>query len=650
MTRGTVTAAAGTLAALTLLAGSAAIPPRRAAEPPAGTLRLVAFDTCADALARLRAAASASVGPWGFQAGWRTGIAPDLVGGPAGAPLTREGARAAGGAAEHSGTNIHEPGADEPDLVKTDGRRIVTVTGGVLRVVDAATRRATGRLDLTGDARRFGTPEGSLLLHGDRALVLLGSAPDAPGARPGGRPAEPGRPAGARSGPRLFLVDLAGRPTLAGTYRIDGNLLDARLTGPTARVVVRSRPRLEFPDLGEGATDAQRLAANRTAVARAGLDAWLPAYDWTVGGSPTGNGDRAGSGDRRGDGRVGCDRLSAAPDATGTAVLTVLSFDLAAGRLGDGDPVSVAGDADTVYGTAGSLYLAGERRRPGQLRPRGGFGPDATDPPATAIHQFDTSGPGRPRYLASGTVPGVPINQYALSEWRGHLRVATTTGDDSGPRPATESAVYVLARRGDTLVRAGTVGGLGRGERIHSVRYLGPTGYVVTFRRTDPLYALDLTDPTAPRVTGELKITGYSAYLHPVGEGRLLGVGQEADAEGRAQGLQVSLFDVADPARPTRLARHHVPGLTSAAEFDPHAFLYDARTGLLALPVHDGSVRLFRVAGAGLEPVGAVDHPGDLPVTRSLLVGGVLWTVSDGGLRADDPTDVAAGTWLPADG
>ncbi|OON33252.1 hypothetical protein BSA16_01360, partial [Micromonospora sp. Rc5] len=88
------------------------------------------------------------------------------------------------------------------------------------------------------------------------------------------------------------------------------------------------------------------------------------------------------------------------------------------------------------------------------------------------------------------------------------------------------------------------VTGLGRGERIHSVRYLGPTGHVVTFRRTDPLYTLDLTDPAAPRVTGELKITGYSAYLHPAGPGRLLGVGQEADADGRAQGLQVSLFDV----------------------------------------------------------------------------------------------------------
>ncbi|RGC68714.1 Beta propeller domain protein [Micromonospora sp. MW-13] len=632
MTRGHLTAAAGTLVALALLAGSAAALPHREPEPSPGPLRLVSFDTCAEALTRLRAAASASVGPWGFQPGWRSGMAPGGLAEPAMVPKTADGARAAGAAAEHSGTNNHEPGADEPDLVKTDGRRIVTVTGGVLRVVDPATRRATGQLDLTGGGR-FGWSPDSLLLHGDRALVLARSAavrptPGLPGVR---RPAT-APPADVPAGPRLLLVDLAGRPTLTGTYRVDGSLLDARLTGPTARVVVRSQPRLGFPVLGEDATDAQRLAANRAVIARAGLDAWLPTYDWTEGG-------------RSGDGQVGCDRLSATADSTGTVVLTVLSFDLAAGRLGDGDPVSVAGDADTVYGTAGSLYLAGQRQRPGQLRPRGWLG---SGDPTTVIHQFDTGAPGRPRYLASGAVPGTLINQYALSEWQGHLRVATTSGDERGARPATESAVYVLTRRDGALTRIGAVSGLGRGERIHSVRYLGPTGYVVTFRRTDPLYSLDLTDPAAPRVTGELKITGYSAYLHPAGEGRLIGVGQEADTNGRVQGLQVSLFDVADPARPTRLAQYHLPRAGAAAEFDPHAFLYDPRTGLVALPVHDGSVLLLRVTDGTVTRAGAIAHPGRAPVARSVLVGSTLWTVSHAGLRASEPSGGTALAWLPA--
>ena len=262
----------------------------------------------------------------------------------------------------------------------------------------------------------------------------------------------------------------------------------------------------------------------------------------------------------------------------------------------------------------------------------------------TEIYQFDTGGPGRPRYVAAGSVPGTPVNQYALSEWQGHLRVATTRETARGT--TSESAVHVLTRRGDRLAQTGVVAGLGRGERIYAVRFLGDTGYVVTFRQTDPLYALDLTDPAAPRVTGELKITGWSAYLHPVPGGRLLGVGQEADSRGRALGLQVSLFDVHDPARPARLARYHVPESMSTVEYDPHAFLFEPATGLLALPLGTGSIRLLTVADRDITEVGTVDH-GNHQALRSLLVGGELWTVSEAGLRVTDPTTARSLAWLP---
>ncbi|WP_433388803.1 beta-propeller domain-containing protein [Micromonospora sp. KLBMP9576] len=621
MTRGAPIFAIGALAALTLLGGSAFPPPTPTDEPtpgqPTAAPLLVSYDSCAEALAGLRAAAGASVGPWGFGDGWRTGL--DLAAVPKGAA----GARAVPQAApEHSTTNVHEAGADEPDLVKTDGRRIVTVTGGALRVVDPATRRETGRLDLA-DALpelRWGE-QTTLLLHGDRALVLAQV----------GRGREPVDRAMPAAGiPRLILVDLAGAPRVLGTYQMDGSLLDARQTGSTARVVVRTRPRIQFPYERRG-TEAARTAANRAVIAEAGVDAWLPAYEWTAG-------------TQRHVGRVGCDRLSRPPAWSGTSMLTVLSFDLTGDRLGDGDPVSVAADASTVYGTGTGLWLAGERAvdRPGP--PRGRWLPGRQ---VTEIHQFDTGSPGRPRYVAAGTVPGTLVNQYALSEWQGHLRVATTTEEPRGDRPTSESAVHVLRRDGNTLVRAGAVTGLGPGERIFSVRFLGATAYVVTFRQTDPLYALDLTDPSAPRVTGELKITGYSAYLHPLPDGRLLGVGQEADRRGRVQGLQVSLFDVRDPARPTRLDQWHVPGAYSALEHDTHAFLHHPRTGLVALPVGE-DVRLLRVSGTDIGEVGTVTHPGEAgPVLRSLLVGDVLWTVSSTGLRATDPATARSLGWLP---
>jgi uncharacterized secreted protein with C-terminal beta-propeller domain len=173
-------------------------------------------------------------------------------------------------------------------------------------------------------------------------------------------------------------------------------------------------------------------------------------------------------------------------------------------------------------------------------------------PPAqrTELYQFDTSGTGRPKYLGAGSVPGYVLNQYALSEWQGNLRVATTSGDSS--------TVYVLRRSGHQLRQVGSVGGLGKGQRIYAVRFDAGAGYVVTFRQTDPLYTLDLRDAAHPKVTGALELDGYSAYLHPLGNGRLVGVGQEADTNGRVQGVQVSLFDVSDPASPRRLSQFHV--------------------------------------------------------------------------------------------
>ncbi|WP_431728132.1 beta-propeller domain-containing protein [Verrucosispora sp. TAA-831] len=637
MTRGIkATAAGGTLVAVALLAGSMSAPPVvplpiGTGDPQTVPVGLVSFDSCADALAELRAAATASVGPYGFGGGWRT---LSDRGGALGAGAVAKGAEAAaaplGAAPEHSTTNNHEVGVDEPDLVKTDGRRIVTTTGGVLRVVDPASRRITGELDLGDGDERLRLTDQRLLLLGDRALVLTEATRETPtgAAR---------RIWGPIGDTRLVLVDLSGAPRVLGTYRVQGRTVDARLTGATARVVVNSAPRLEFP-FDRSGTDRERTARNRAVIARAGIEAWLPEYEWTAGAE-------------RHTGRIGCDRLSRPARMTGTSTLTVLSFDLTTDRLGDGDPVGVVADASTVYGTATSLYLAGARPVVATARWR----PSATDE-VTEIHQFDTAVPGRPRFVASGSVPGWLINQYALSEWDGHLRVATTTGDVWGggtQERTSESAVRVLRREGGSLVSTGTVDGLGRGERIYSVRYLGPSAYVVTFRQTDPLYSLDLTDPTAPRVTGELKITGYSGYLHPLPEGRLLGVGQEADTRGRTQGVQVSLFDVRDPGRPYRLDQWHLPGASSEAQYDTHAFLYRPDSGLVALPVRTG-VRLLRVGDNTIREIGEVTHPTtdresrrmSSLVRRSLVVGDVLWTVSDSGLRATDPATARSVGWI----
>jgi len=649
-------------------------------EVPSGAAwQLVAYESCQDAIESLREAAKSVVGPYGFSDGpgflvaeMDGSVLPPAPGAPERAAGTGEMTAAQDGGRQigpapgrtFSGTNTHESGVDEPDIVKTDGRRIVTISGGVLRVTDAATMTLSAFLNLTTATKepvRYSPSD--LLLHGDHALVLLHQAypveynelTDLPRVGPEPRP-------------KLLLVDLAGQPRIISELTVDGRLVDARQSGSLARVVVRSSPRLSFP-YEQQSTEAELLERNRKIIDDAELADWLPRIEVTTGGrtEPT---------------EIGCSDVSRPAEFTGTSMLTILTIDLTRTDLQQTSPSVLVADGDTVYSNGQSLYVASDQRW--RLAWQGSRGDLAGRPavePRTEIYKFDTSGPGRPEFVAGGAVPGYLLNQYAMSEWDGHLRVATTTEGDrllsrGGPavpdervqRPAEpESAVYVLAERGGSLVKVGSVTGLGRGERIYAVRFIGALGYVVTFRQTDPLYTLDLSTPTAPRLVGELKIAGYSAYLHPAGQGRLIGVGQDATDTGRITGTQVSLFDVGDLAQPTRLAQYHLSGAHSEAEFDPHAFLYWPAEALLVVPVQapravtfenlreravSGAV-VLRVGTAGISEVGFLQHPESplfgtrMPIRRALVIDQTLWTMSEGGLMATDIRTLARLAWVP---
>jgi uncharacterized secreted protein with C-terminal beta-propeller domain len=310
-------------------------------------------------------------------------------------------------------------------------------------------------------------------------------------------------------------------------------------------------------------------------------------------------------------------------------VLTVLTVDLARGLPAvDADAVLTGGE--TVYASATSLYVATQR-----------YDSEAR----TLLHRFDTSDPDATRYAGSGSVPGTLLNQFSLSEHAGVLRAASTREGNS------ESLVTTLAVQPDALVPRGRVAGLGRGERIYAVRFIGPLGYVVTFRETDPLYTLDLSDPDRPRAVGELELPGYSAYLHPVADGLLLGVGQEATRSGRVQGLQLALFDVSDPARPRRVQQLKLAERwsSSAVEWDHHAFLWWPEGSLAVLPVDAETFHGaagFRVdAAGGIAPLGRVQHDAETSIERALVVGGRLFTVSPLGVRATALDGFAALGW-----
>jgi len=267
--------------------------------------------------------------------------------------------------------------------------------------------------------------------------------------------------------------------------------------------------------------------------------------------------------------------------------------------------------------------------------------------------------------VASGAVRGYLLNQFSLSEYQGNLRVASTEEPDwwSPPEAAarpSESLVTVLAERDGRLAQVGQVDGLGRGERTYAVRFLGPRGYLVTFRQTDPLFTLDLSDPAHPAVRGELQIPGFSSYLHPIDETTLIGVGQAADDGGRVQGTQVSLFDVSDLTAPRRIAQRSLDTDWSEAESDHHAFLWWPARNLLVLPVQTygetgatsflGAVGLDVTRATGITPIARVRHPDDpdrpgSPVRRSVVVGDALYTVSDTGVLGSSLDTLAPRGW-----
>jgi hypothetical protein len=311
-----------------------------------------------------------------------------------------------------------------------------------------------------------------------------------------------------------------------------------------------------------------------------------------------------------------------------------------------------------VYASNDSLYVATQRFTPPPS--------DSTEPPpplTTAIHRFDISERNKTTYSASGEAPGYVLGQFALSEYKGVLRVASTSSPvwwSGAPRDQTQSYVSTLKQVGDLLLPLGRVGGLGSGERITGVRFLDDAGYVVTFRQTDPLYTIDLSQPNDPKVAGELKLLGFSAYLHPVGDGLLLGIGQDATDQGRQLGTQVSLFDVSQLDRPRRLSQARVGGASSSeAEYDHHAFLYWAPQKLAVLPVaiYDGKSNPFngaigyRVGKSRIDEVGRIEQdtgqqyaPG---IRRSVVVGSRLFTVSDLGAEASTLSSLANQTWVP---
>ncbi|HEV8594416.1 MAG TPA: beta-propeller domain-containing protein, partial [Thermoplasmata archaeon] len=261
------------------------------------------------------------------------------------------------------------------------------------------------------------------------------------------------------------------------------------------------------------------------------------------------------------------------------------------------------------------------------------------------------------RYVCSVVVPGSIVNQFAMDERNADLRVATTLGQWTPQGRDTQAGVFVFD---DLLNPTGQLMGLASGERIFAVRFLGDRAYLVTYRQVDPLFVIDVSDGSDPRVLGYLKVTGVSDYLHPYGDHFLIGLGRaDPGGTGRLEGVKLSLFDVADVEHPLEVDSYVIGAeeygwAYSEALWDHHAFLLVPGRDLLVFPVVTVSwdpewtsydawsgAYAVSVSPTGFALAGTVTHSTSddywsTGVRRGLYIGDVLYTVSNGFVVASD--------------
>ncbi|TBL81273.1 beta-propeller domain-containing protein [Paenibacillus thalictri] len=351
------------------------------------------------------------------------------------------------------------------------------------------------------------------------------------------------------------------------------------------------------------------------------------------------------------------------------------------------------GAGDNVYASTSNLYVTMQKyeRVPAVTNSSdaSGLTTDSvtlTTNTASAIYKFALD-QGSIRYTAQGTVPGRVLNQYSMDETNGYFRIATTSGEEWRRDEFTsQNNMYVL---NDKLETAGKIENIAPGERIYSVRFMGSRAYMVTFRTVDPLFVIDLKDAAAPKILGQLKIPGYSDYLHPYDENHIIGFGKDTveikndfNGSGGApatmayyQGMKLAMFDVTDVTQPTELFKETIGdrGTDSPLLHNPKALLFSKEKGLLAFPVSVSEIPdksanpdpkemlkygQFAFQGAyvyhidltgGFQLRGKITHltsdelakagswyNGDHSIERLLYIGDNLYTASKGMLKASD--------------
>jgi uncharacterized secreted protein with C-terminal beta-propeller domain len=545
-------------------------------------------------------------------------------------------------AGDHSTTNVQEVGVDEADVVETDGRYIYSLTGyygeGDLVVTDTQSNTVVARYDVTGSAT-------GLYLIGERLTILSWNyVDDSPKVPPGGVLED--RPVVVCGGfflPTAFEQDVhvtvldvsnPASPKKIEETLVDGNYVSSRAIGGRVYVVVNNTIKAPLPEYELGADKKVFYESREEYAARldsGALDEALPG--WT-------------STDARGRVTKGLlledDRLYVTDEQNlwGQSFMSVALIDVGDDTGGADASTSVSGYSGQVYASDRSLYLA-----------RGSW----IEGDATELYKFNL-GADSVDLAATARIEGQVTSQFAMDEEGEHFRVATI--DHSEGWENRSSSVQVLDQVGDELRVIGSVGGIAPGENLFAARFMGDRAYLITFQQIDPLFTIDLSDPTKPRVAGELVIPGFSRYLHPIDETHLVGIGRNAE-----NGVQLSLFDVGDIANPKRLATYDVPtkrggGWTNSFAEENHlAFSYFPGQGVLAFPVgleswgddstleRENRLEVVKVdLEDGFARLGGIVHEDDT-ILRSVRIGQKVFSIGTEVIKVaelDEPSDVLA--------
>lgn len=465
------------------------------------------------------------------------------------------------GERDYSQTNVQVEGVDEGDIVKNDDTYIYFLSRKNIRVVKAFPATEMQEVAKLEFADKQFSPT-DLFITKDK-LMIIGMTWARASMRGGG----------GKSTTTLYVYAMSPERQLTEerVLQFDGYPLSSRKIGNRVYLVMRDSPQI------------YRIFNMENPVP---LQQELPHFLDSKTGSEKP--------------MVECSGIKFLPHYENPDFVAVASIDVSNPQSEVGREV-IMGAGNTVYASTSNLYIAGTRWEYPELQKFDVFAPWHEGKETTTIFRFRLEQDGSVKFHGKGDVPGHLLNQFSLDEEGSAFRVATTTGEvwNSGDG-RSKNHIYILDK--ENLEKTlGKIENIAPGEKIYSVRFLGKRAYMVTFKKIDPFFVIDLSDNSAPKILGELKIPGYSDYLHPFDENHIIGFGKEAvdpasvedEWPGRDfdfawyQGMKIALFDVTDVANPKVLFKEVVGdrGTESELLHNHRALLFDKARGLFAFPV-----------------------------------------------------------------